>query len=255
MNQATIALYQRAASQPTKPSSELTYTFTTGILSGTLGSWTRAMPASDGNPCWVTTAVAISSETSDTILTTEWSTPIKLVKDGEKGETGDPGADAYTIILTNESHTFAGDTSAAIAASTTCNVIAYKGATRVAATIGTITGTPTGMSTSLTDNGTLSASFTVSVTSSMTTRNGTLTIPITVDGKSFSNTFSYALALTGNDAVIYSIHASASAIVRDTEGAISPTSITFNATSTVGNETATTYLGRFKIQTSADGST
>lgn len=111
------------------------------------------------------------------------------------------------------------------------------------------------MSTSLTDNGTLSASFTVSVTSSMTTRNGTLTIPITVDGKSFSNTFSYALALTGNDAVIYSIHASTSAIVRDTEGAISPTSVTFNATCTVGNENATTYLGRFKIQTSADGNT
>ena len=83
---------------------------------------------------------------------------------GKDGAAGKNGADAYTIILGNESHAFQGTTSAAIAASTKCEVIAYKGATRVAATIGTITGAPSGMSTSISSNGTTSASFTVSVT-------------------------------------------------------------------------------------------
>lgn len=111
---------------------------------------------------------------------------------------GGTGADAYTVVLSNESHTFPGDATKAIASSTTCSVIAYKGTSRIAATIGTISGKPTGMTTSITNNGTTSAYFTVSVTTSMTTRNGTLTIPLTIDGKSFTATFSYALALKGD---------------------------------------------------------
>lgn len=116
---------------------------------------------------------------------------------GATGATGSTGADAYTVLLTNESHTFAGSTTAALAGSTTCNVIAYKGATQVAATIGTITGKPTGMTTSITSNGTTSAFFTVTVTTAMVTQNGVLTIPVTVDGKTFSKKFTYSLALTG----------------------------------------------------------
>lgn len=113
------------------------------------------------------------------------------------GDKGDDGKDAYTVILTNESHTFAGSTTAALAGSTTCNVVAYKGATQMAATIGTITGQPTGMTTSITSNGTTSAYFTVTVTTEMTTKNGVLTVPVTVDGKSFSMKFTYSLALKG----------------------------------------------------------
>lgn len=117
---------------------------------------------------------------------------------GKDGAAGKNGADAYTIILGNESHAFQGTTSAAIAASTKCEVIAYKGATRVAATIGTITGAPSGMSTSISSNGTTSASFTVSVTSSLTTGQGVLTVPITVDGKTFTKNFSFSVAFKGN---------------------------------------------------------
>lgn len=124
---------------------------------------------------------------------------IPVVSDGGKGE------DAYTVILTNENHTFAGGTSAALAGSTTCNVVAYKGAEQVAATIGTISGAPTGMSTTITSNGTTSAYFTVTVTTSMVTKNGVLTVPVTVDGKSFSMKFSYSLALAGTSVTISSI--------------------------------------------------
>ena len=68
----------------------------------------------------------------------------------------------------------------------------------MAATIGTITGAPSGMSTSISSNGTTSASFTVSVTSSLTTGQGVLTVPITVDGKSFTKNFSFSVAFKGN---------------------------------------------------------
>lgn len=110
---------------------------------------------------------------------------------GKTGATGETGEDAYTVILTNESHTFPAGTSAAIVSSTDCQVLAYKGATQIAATIGTITGQVTGLTTSVPEssNGTTLASFTVKAATTLTTKNGVLTIPITVDGKSFTKQF------------------------------------------------------------------
>ena len=118
---------------------------------------------------------------------------ISVVTDGVDGN------DAYTVILTNENHTFAGNTTSAIASEIECNIIAYKGTTQVAATIGTITGQPTGMTTSLLNNGTVNAAFRVSVTSSMVAKNGVLNVPITVDNKVFTKKFTYGLALDGED--------------------------------------------------------
>ncbi len=112
---------------------------------------------------------------------------------------GNDGWDAYTVLLTNESHTFAGDKNGALSNSTTCGVIAYKGNAQVPATIGNITGMPTGMTTSINNNNTNNASFIVAVTSSMTSRNGVLTVPITVDGVTFTKRFTYALSLNGSD--------------------------------------------------------
>lgn len=109
------------------------------------------------------------------------------------------GQDAYTVLLTNESHIFEGDTEKAVAASTASQVIAYKGATQVAATIGTITGMPAGMTVAKTNNSTTSAMFTVSVTTALTTKQGTLNVPVIVDGKTFTQVFSWSLSLKGKD--------------------------------------------------------
>ena len=122
---------------------------------------------------------------------------IPIVSDGADGTNGTNGADAYTVILTNENHTFAGNTTSALASEIECNVIAYKGTTQVASTIGTITGQPTGMTTSLLNNSTVNSAFKVTVTTSMTTKNGILTIPITVDGKTFIKKFTYSLTFDG----------------------------------------------------------
>lgn len=116
---------------------------------------------------------------------------------GGTGSTGAAGADAYTVLLTNEAQVFAGSTTAALAGSATTSVIAYKGTTQTAATIGTITGQVTGLTTTITNNGTNNATVTITVTTSLTTKSGTLTIPVTVGGQAFTKTFSWSLSLTG----------------------------------------------------------
>lgn len=116
---------------------------------------------------------------------------ISKVSSGSKGENG------ITVILTNESHVFEGDTEKAVAGSTECGVIAYKGATQVAATIGPITGAPAGMSVSKQNDGTTSAKFTVAVAAGMAAKPGVLTIPVTVEGKTFTKIFSWSVSLEG----------------------------------------------------------
>jgi hypothetical protein len=120
---------------------------------------------------------------------------------GLPGDPGDPGADAFTVLLTNESHTFPGSTTAALAGSTTTNVIAYEGSTLSNATIGTITGQVTGLTTSVTGSGTTNPTITITVTTSLTTKSGTLTIPVTVNGVAFTKRFSWSLALQGSQGI------------------------------------------------------
>lgn len=115
------------------------------------------------------------------------------------------GEDAYTVILTNESHIFEGDTEKAKAGSTDCGVIVYKGATQVAATINASTikppsgSMPEGMSVDNIKQPTAAAqgSFKVNVTTGLKQKQGTLTIPVTVDGKTFNKVFSWSLSLEG----------------------------------------------------------
>ena len=125
-----------------------------------------------------------------------------------KGETGSSGT-GYTIILSNESHTFPGSTSAAKASSASTNVIAYKNASQVSATVTSIGGTTvsgnasgvstgiTGLTASVTNNGSTTCKITFNATTSLTTTTGEIAIKITVDGKTFTKYFSFSLSLTG----------------------------------------------------------
>ena len=90
INTATVYLYQRAASTPSKPSGDLTYTFSSAkITSGMLGNWKQSIGELSGtDPIWVIAAVASSNGTTDTIASTEWSTQIKLAQNGTNGTNG-----------------------------------------------------------------------------------------------------------------------------------------------------------------------
>ena len=170
-----------------------------------------------------------------------------------KHVTGICGQDSYSVILTNESHTFAGGTSAAVASSTTCGIVAYKGGQVVPATIKTITGQVTGLTTNIQGNGTESPSVIISVTTSMKTKSGTLNIPVEVDGQIFNKTFSWGLSLDGNNAYNYELHSTANAIIRAKDGSINPTRITFSATRASGTSAPVAYAGRFVIESTLDG--
>lgn len=101
LNQATIMLYKRSAAQPDKPSVNTVYTFTTGVLSPLPDGWTRGIP-NGTDPCWVTSASAISTDTSDNIPASEWLTPTKFAENGENGSSIDTIVNYYAISATTE---------------------------------------------------------------------------------------------------------------------------------------------------------
>ena len=130
--------------------------------------------------------------------TFSWSKALQ----GAQGNTGNAGKDAYTVMLTNENHTFNADQSGNIASaiSTTTNVVAYKGATSITPTIGTL---PSVNGLTLSKNGT---TITIQAnTGAALASNGKFDIPITVDGKSFTKSFSWSKVNRGANAYGVSI--------------------------------------------------
>lgn len=108
-NYATVYLYRRFASTPSssdKPTGNVTYTFSSGAVSGSLNNWQRTVPTGT-NPCYMILAqtTAPAGTATDTIAKSEWSTPVEVFKNGSDGS---PGADAYnqaTIYLYKRSAT------------------------------------------------------------------------------------------------------------------------------------------------------
>lgn len=165
------------------------------------------------------------------------------------------GEDAITVILTNESHVFEGDTEKAKTGAAGCGVIAYKGATQVAAHIGTITGMPVGMSATIYDNDTTTAAFTVYVNPSLIQRQGVLTIPVTVEGKTFNKVFSWSVSLEGQPATVFQIEPNVNVIKRDMAGTPHPTTLTvtkYRTTGAAARQTTNEYF-LYAWQTDANG--
>lgn len=108
------------------------------------------------------------------------------------GGDGNDGADAYTVFLTNESYTFAGSTSAALAGSTTTEVIVYKGINKITPTSITVGTMPTGLSSSV--SGSI---ITLTATTALVSKSGTVPITIIADGKTFTKQFAYAISFQG----------------------------------------------------------
>lgn len=104
LNVATIYLYQRATSKPSKPSASVTYTFNTGVTSGLNNGWSQKIP--DGtNPLYVTLATASSNTATDTVLSSEWSDVVVMAQNGEDGQ------DGTSIKITSKSVTYQASTS------------------------------------------------------------------------------------------------------------------------------------------------
>ena len=89
--------------------------------------------------------------------------------------------DGYSVILTNDSFTFAGSTDAALAGSTTTTVVAMCGSGQVPATVdNSAIVAPSGVTTSV-DTDATQPTITISVSTSVT-QGGTVDIPVSLDG-------------------------------------------------------------------------
>ncbi|MFD1441189.1 hypothetical protein [Lacticaseibacillus hegangensis] len=103
--------------------------------------------------------------------------------------------DGYSVILSNESHVFNGDTDSVDSTqSTTTTVMALCGSEQVPATVGTITGA-TGI-TGVSDGKTPAPVITITATSALKTA-GTLTIPVQIGDITINKQFSYSIAFKG----------------------------------------------------------
>ena len=231
-----------------------------GLPSGmTVNTNTAATASADGVlKLNVNNGTTLGGNSSGEVTLTFTCNSLSFVKKfaWSKAMAGNNGNDAYTVVLSNESHTFPATNTAATASSTTIEVYAYKGTSSVTPTIGTITG-------QITDKLTASVSgttITVSATTSLTTQSGVLTIPVTVDGKTFNKKFSWSLAKTGNPGTngtsptAYDLKIKDVTVVKKQDNTYSPTSTTFYVSSQTGSGNISTYTaGSYRI--TKDGGT
>ncbi|NDV80050.1 hypothetical protein [Dysgonomonas sp. 511] len=140
--------------------------------------------ADNGN---ISIPVIINGETY--YITFSWSK-------AKSGQNGNNGQDAYTVSLSRNSYVISTDKTGKIhtAVTITTVVSALKGSSSVSPAIGTLPAIP---GCTLSKSG---ATITIVFAAGTTlAENGIIDIPVTVDGKAFSLSFTYAKARTGAD--------------------------------------------------------
>ena len=156
---------------------------------------------------------------------------IAKIYDGVTGAPGDAGTSAYTVILTNESHSFPGTVDYAVQNATAeTGISAYQGTEPkniVITAVGTKTssltteqdcGTYPGLHFKVSNNGGMAPVVTFTINSSTFDQtDGVIPIVLTVDSVQFTKYFSWSVARTGEGACSLSIEAS-SQIFKSTDG-------------------------------------
>ena len=174
--------------------SKIEYQAGTSATTAPTGTWSSSVVSvAEGNYLWTKTTFSDNK------------VAYGVAKQGAKG---DSGADAYTVILTNESHIFAGNVSSAIAASATTQVLAYKGSTSQSVTIVSVDGKTastsstatsiTGLSFSCSALSGTSPTITFTCTTSFVSPNGAIPVVLTVGGVTITKMFTYGIAFKGS---------------------------------------------------------
>ena len=111
VNAALVNLYKQTTQEgtaPSVPSTTLTYTFaqtnppSDPSISGNLGGWSLSTSNFDSQKTtWIITAMALSSEATDTIASNEWSVPVQVSTEGISGK---DGLNQATIFLYTRSN-------------------------------------------------------------------------------------------------------------------------------------------------------
>lgn len=216
----------------------------------------------------------------NTYLPLNWS----KVNAGVKGEKGNDGVNAYTVLLTNESHVFAGGVDSALAGTAETQVLAYLGSTQQkvkilevngqsAATIKTNVEGVTGLQF---ECDTISEADSPKITFTCTTAfkgktngGGTIPIKLSVGSAIFTKMFTYSIAfkgstggtgaqgLPGENSTSYWLVSSASVVQKTSTGTITvtPSTLTFTSKSQSGTNPPISPDCRWTIESSDNGTT
>jgi len=219
------------------------------------GTWTDYPTTSDNASITGTTLIVkpthgiFVGEAATLRITTSDSnigdtTSIYKVSDGAAGATGGTGAAAVVAFLTNENITFAANSSGQVAATTvTCNVVAYKGTSKVTPTVGTISGAPTGMTVTKGSATSNEIPITITISANATLggsgqQQGKLSVPITSPVNTtltinWSKVNTGATGSAGQNAVVFSIVAPEGTVFSNGEGSLTLEAKGYNGASTI----------------------
>ena len=159
--------------------------------------------------------------------------------------------DGYSVILTNENHTFLGTTNSVSGTqTTTCMIQALCGSEQVACSVGTISA-PTGLSI-VSDGKTPVPTLTITATSALTS-SGSIIIPVKIGDITISKTFSYSIAFkgaTGSNGTSVTIKSTEVTYQASSSGTTTPTG---TWVSTIPSVSAGQYLWTKTVVTYSDG--
>jgi hypothetical protein len=232
LNTATVFLYKRNATgtAPAAPTTLTTYTFATGVLSGTLDGWTQTVPSESIGPyLFVTTATALATTADDNIPASEWATVRRMAVDGASPVVG---------RLTNESHTVAATSAGVVSsfAGAGGTFLVYDGLEDVSDECSFSVVSETGVDVSIDASG-------VYTVNSMSADSGTAVLRATYDGDPIDLTYSIAKSkagATGPGGPVIELSATEGAFLFTDQTAVnSSQSITLTATRQNTSETVT----------------
>lgn len=179
---------------------------------------------------------------------------------GLKGEPGDPGENAWSIVLGNDSQNIPCNSNGITNTTLTVDIPVYTfyGTLMVASTlsVGTL---PSGVIATSITNGTTSAPGNVQLTFSNNINlggkdSGTIDININASNKNFIKKFSWSKTKQGDSGRVYLLESSSLVIKKGSDNVLNPSNITFQSYYRDGTSaTRTAYNGRFIIQESTDG--
>lgn len=129
--------------------------------------------------------------------------------------------DGYTVVLSNENHTFFGTTTSVDGTQTaTCQIQALQGANVVNCEVGTIS-SPSGLSI-VSDGKTPTPTLTITATSALT-KSGSVIIPVKIGNITINKTFSWSIAFRGNNGTSVTITSKSVQYATSTNGTTAPT--------------------------------
>lgn len=176
-------------------------------------------------------------------------TIIKKTMSLSKAKDGREGVDGYVAALTNEFHSLPARADGTVTSFNGCNssIQLFKGSDLVTNGVTYSATANSGVTGSMSGN-----TYTVT---GLSVDSSSVNLTATYNGKNYSKTFTVTKnkqGSDGTDSTSYWLIPSATAINKDKNGVLSPTSITYTAKSQTGDQPLVNFSGRFKIYKSLD---